>query len=113
MSNNNDKENKTQEEKEETEKNYNLFYIALGCFGVGCILFILTIVFTFVVKNGIAIYFLVSSMICELAAVSFLNGQKQKFGEEKREFVFKILSYVVMLAALIIFLMGMSANIIA
>ena len=113
MSNNSDKENKTQEEEQEIKKNYNLFYISLGCFGVGLILLVLTIVFTFVLKNGIAIYFLVSSMICELASISFLNGQKQKFGREKRESVFVILSYVVMGVALIIFLTGMSANIIA
>lgn len=93
----NEDEELTEEEKR--RKYMPLFYIASGCFGVGCILFILSIVFTFVVKNGTAIYFLIASMIAELASVSFLNAMKQKGGEGKLRTIFVILSYVVMVAA--------------
>lgn len=115
--NDNDK-NLSQENEELTEEDKRRqymphFYISLGCFAVGCVLFILSIVFTFVVKNGIAIYFLIASMIAELASVSFLNAMKQRGGEGKLRTIFVILSYVVMGAALAIFIAGTTAGIIA
>lgn len=86
------------------------FFIALGCFAVGCALFALAMVFTFAVKNGTAYYFIIATMISELAAVSFLNAQKKKGGDGKLRFAFVILSYIVMGAALAIFLMGTVAS---
>lgn len=109
MNDKNENVNKEIEEltEEEKRKQYMThFYISLGCFAVGCVLFILSILFTFVVKNGIAIYFLIASMIAELASVSFLNAMKQKGGEGKLRTIFVILSYVIMGAALIIFIAG-------
>ncbi|MGN0808309.1 MAG: hypothetical protein ACI4MN_07690 [Candidatus Coproplasma sp.] len=99
--------------EEEKRRNYmTYFYISVGCFGVGCILFILSIIFTFTVA-GIAVYFLIASMIAELASVSFLNAMKQKGGEGKLRTVFVILSYIIMGAALLIFIAGTTAGIIA
>ncbi len=104
---------KTNAEKmpESGKKFSQLFYIAIGCFAVGVILFILAIVFTLTIKNGIGIYFLISSMIAELACVSFLNGHKQKYGQTKLLFIFKILSYVVMGAGLAVFIIGTGINV--
>lgn len=119
MNGNNDgKENKNQEvlneenhTEEENKKSAAIyFYIALGCFILGCILFALAMVFTFAVVNGTAYYFIIATMISELASVSFLNAQKKKGGDGKLRSVFVILSYVVMGAALVIFVMGTVAN---
>ncbi|MGN1103423.1 MAG: hypothetical protein ACI4QI_00975 [Candidatus Coproplasma sp.] len=111
MNEDNQNLNKDEELSEEEKKKQYMphFYISLGCFSVGCVLLILSIVFTFVVKNGIGVYFLIASMIAELASVSFLNAMKQKGGEGKLRSVFVILSYVVMGAALIIFIAGTTA----
>lgn len=108
MNDNNENLNEDEELTEEEKRRLYmpLFYIAVGCFGVGCILFILSIIFTFVVKNGISVYFLIASMIGELASVSFLNAMKQKGGHGKLRTIFVILSYVVMGAALVIFIAG-------
>ncbi len=99
-----------QQQEENAKKVKTYFFISLGCFIAGCILFVLAMVFTFAVKNGTAIYFLISSMIFELASVSFLNAMKQRGYVGNLRTVFVILSYVVMCAALIIFLMGTVAN---
>ncbi|MGN1373100.1 MAG: hypothetical protein ACI4VK_03515 [Candidatus Coproplasma sp.] len=115
MNDNNQKSDRTEELREETEELTEEekrraymphFYISLGCFAVGCILFILSIIFTFVLKNGIAVFFLIGSMIAELASISFLNAMKQRGGEGKLRTVFVILSYVIMGAAMIIFIAG-------
>ena len=108
MSDNNENLNEDEEltEEEKRRQYMTYFYIAAGCFGVGCVLFILSIIFTFVVKNGISVYFLIASMIGELASVSFLNAMKQKGGHGKLRTIFIILSYVVMGAALVIFIAG-------
>lgn len=99
--------------EEEKRRNYMThFYISVGCFGVGSILFILSIIFTFTVA-GIAIYFLIASMIAELASVSFLNAMKLKGGNGKLRTIFVILSYIVMGAALLIFISGTTVGIIA
>lgn len=99
-----------QEQEENAKKIKIYFYISLGCFIVGCILFALVLVFTFAVKNGTAVYFIIASMVSELASVSFLNAMKQKGYDGKLRMIFVILSYIVMGAALIIFLMGTVAN---
>lgn len=100
-----------QSENEDNKKNATIyFFISLGCFILGCVLFTLAMVFTFAVKNGTAYYFIIATMISELASVSFLNAMKKKGGDGKVRFVFVILSYIVMGAALIIFLMGTVAS---
>ncbi|MGN0813321.1 MAG: hypothetical protein ACI4MQ_07425 [Candidatus Coproplasma sp.] len=108
MNDKNENINQTEELSEEEKKRSYMthFYISLGCFAVGCVLLILSIVFTFAVKNGIAVYFLIASMIAELASVSFLNAMKQRGGEGKLRTVFVVLSYVIMGVALIIFIAG-------
>lgn len=80
------------------------FYIAIGCFALGCVLFGIS----FAIK-GAGVYLLISSMISTLASVSFLNAQK-KHGETAACKVIRILSYVVMAAALIVFVIGMSVS---
>jgi len=108
---NNDKNKKPDENKEEPKEiNYKLLYVAIGCFAVGLIMFILTIVFAFTVPNGSAFYFLLASMILELAAISFVNAQKQRYGEGTKAKILRIACYVIMLAGVIIFVFGISAN---
>lgn len=111
-------DNQTDETKDELpeeqpeQKNFMThFYIALGCFITGCVLLALSIIFTFAVKNGVAVYFLISSMIAELASVSFLNAMKQRGGEGKLRTVFVILSYVIMGVALAILIAGTGTSI--
>ncbi len=113
MSNNENKEqlNETPEEHKESGNFMTHFYISLGCFAVGCVLLVLAIVFAFAVKNGIGVYFLIASMIAELASVSFLNAMKQRGGDGKLRTVFVILSYVVMGIALAIFIAGTGTSI--
>ena len=75
-------------------------YIAMGCFAVGCILLGLS----FVIK-GVGVHLLIASMVSELTSVTFLNAQKRRV-ETKACKVIRILSYVVMAVALIIFVVG-------
>ena len=100
----NDEEKKTEENTEVQNKSFLFLYIAIGCFAAGLILFVLS----FFIK-GAGVYFIISAMICELAAVSFINAQKRK-ANNKLCFVFTILSYVVMAAALAVFIAGMSVG---
>lgn len=107
-------DNQTQQQEEQQEvnpKNYMIhFYIALGAFIVATILLVLAIVFTFSIKNGIGVYFLISSMVASLAAASFLNAMKQRGGVGKLRTVFVILNYIVMGVALVIFIAGTASN---
>ena len=107
----NDNENKTPEagEEEKTEKDngknkFLCMYIAIGCFAAGCVLFALS----FLIK-GAGVYLLISSMIAELASVSFLNGQKRRVETSACKLI-RILSYVVMAAGLLVFIIGMSVS---
>lgn len=97
-------EQKNNDEMTETPengvKNFTLLYIAIGCFAVSCVLFALA----FVIKYA-GVYMLIASMICSLASVSFLNGQKRR-AYNKFCFVLRILSYAIMLAALAVFIIG-------
>lgn len=104
--------NETNEEQTPVDpKSYMThFYVALGSFIVGVILLVLALVFTFAVKNGTAVYFLISSMVATLAAVSFLNAMKLRGGTGKLRTVFVVLSYVVMGVALLIFIAGTVAS---
>lgn len=90
--------------EENGKKSLICFYIAIGCFALGCVLFGIS----FAIK-GAGVYLLISSMISTLASVSFLNAQK-KHGETAACKVIRILSYVVMAAALIVFVIGMSVS---
>lgn len=99
-------EEKTGEQPEENggKNSFICFYIAVACFALGCVLFGIS----FAVK-GAGVYLLISSMISELACVSFLNAQK-KHGENKACKIIRILSYVVMAAGIIVFVIGMSLS---
>lgn len=90
----------SEEETTPQTKSFLFLYIAIGCFAVGCALFVLS----FFIKN-VGVYFIVSTMICELAAVSFINAQKRKYNS-KVCLVFTILSYAVMIAAFGVFIIG-------
>ena len=96
----------TEEQPEENGGKSSLvcFYIAIACFALGCLLFGIS----FAIK-GAGVYLLISSMIAELACVSFLNGQK-RHGENKACKVMRILSYVVMAAGIIVFVIGMTVS---
>lgn len=91
-----------QEEQTPQEKNFLYFYISIGCFAVGALLFGLA----FAIKNA-GTYMLFASMISELASVTFLNAQKKKY-----DFVWikvvRVASYVIMGAALLIVIFGIS-----
>lgn len=89
---------------ENGKKNLLFLYIAIGCFAAGCVL----LGISFAVK-GAGVYMLIASMISELAAVSFLNAQKRN-GENLACKIIRILSYVVMVAAIIIVVIGMSVS---
>lgn len=92
--------------KPEKPVNFIRLYIAIGCFAAGVVLFILS----FFIKGGKAgIYLLISSMIGELAAVTFTNAQK-RVKETVLVKVFRYLSYAVMIAGLIIFIIGTTVN---
>ena len=108
----NDKQTETTETEEpadEGKKSFLNLYIAIGGFAVGCILFILSLTAAPKIGGSAGVYFLIASMISELASVSFLNAQKRK-AETKLRLIFTILSYVVMAAALGIFIAGMSVG---
>jgi len=102
--NKDDKNKPRNEEKEQTpqEKNYIFFFIAIGCFAVGALLFGLA----FAIKNA-GTYMLFASMISELASVTFLNAQKKKY-DFKWILIVRIASYVIMGAALVIVIFGFS-----
>lgn len=89
------------EENKNTEKpNFTLLYIAIGCFAVACVLFALAFII-----SGAGVYMLISCMILSLAAVSFINGQKRR-ATNKLCKIMQILSYVIMIAALAVFIIG-------
>lgn len=95
-------ESTTQDTQGDKKINFIRLYISIGCFAVGVILFILS----FVIKGGNAgVYLLISSMIAELAAVTFTNAQK-RISETVLVKVFRYLSYAVMIAGLIVFVIG-------
>ncbi|MCM1437603.1 MAG: hypothetical protein NC131_00125 [Roseburia sp.] len=99
-----DKQLKNEEQPEEGAKNFTFMYVAIGCFAAACILFALA----FLIKNA-GVYMLIASLISSLAAVSFLNAQKRKSYNTVCK-VIKILSYVVMIAALAVFVIGAAVS---
>lgn len=105
---NNDKNARLQPQEEQTpqEKNYLFFFISAGCFALGALSFILAFVLSIAIK-GIGTYLLFASMICELASVTFLNAQKRKYNF-KWIMVLRVASYVIMGAALVIVIFGLS-----
>ncbi len=85
----------------DTEKiTFTLLYVAIGCFAVSCVLFALAFVI-----SGAGVYLLIASMTCSLAAMSFINAQKRKAANKLCK-VFQILSYVIMFAAVAVFVWG-------
>lgn len=106
MSDNKDNKDKNTDLQPQTDdqpqgkKAFLCLYIAIGCLAAGCILFALS----FVIK-GFGVHMLIASMIAELAAVSFLNGQKKRT-PVKVGFALTIISYVIIAAALIVFVVG-------
>lgn len=96
----NNEDKNTEETKEEGVKSFTLLYVAIGCFAVACVLFALA----FLIK-GAGVYMLISSTVLSLAAVSFINGQKRR-AVNKLCKIFQILSYVVMIAALAVIIIG-------
>lgn len=79
------------------------FWIAVGCCAVGAVLLGLTF-------TVLGVYALLASLICELAAVSFLNGQK-KHGYFTLCKVVRVVSYAIMIAGVVImvWIIGMKA----
>lgn len=92
-------ENGTENGAPESNK-YLFMYIALGCFLLGCVLFALSFFI-----HGAGVYLLISSMISELACLSFINAQKRKVMTAACR-VTQILAYVIMFAAVIVFVLG-------
>lgn len=79
------------------------FWIAVGCCAVGAVLFGLTF-------TVLGVYALLASLICELASVSFLNGQK-KYGYFTLCKIVRAVAYAVMIAgiAVMVWIIGMKA----
>lgn len=104
-------EQKNTEEKPEDGGKVSFvdMYIAIGCMAVGAVLFILSLTAAPKIGGSAGVYFLVSSMICELASVSFLNAQKRK-AKTKAGFILALVSYAVMLAALAVFIVGVGVG---
>ncbi len=96
----NKKDKNTEETTEEGEKNFTLLYVAIGCFAASFVLFALSFFI-----SGAGVYLLIASMTCSLAAMSFINAQKRK-AVNKLCKIFQILSYVIMFAAVAIFVWG-------
>ena len=101
----NEENKNTEETSAEGEKNFKLLYVAIGCFAVAFILFALSIILPLVNVNGASVYLLIASMVTSLAAVSFINGQKRK-ATSKLCKIINVLSYVVMIAAVAVFIIG-------
>lgn len=79
------------------------FWTAIGCCAAGAVFF--GLMFTV-----LGVYALLASLICELASVSLLNGQK-KYGYFNACKVLRVVSYVIMAAgvAVMVFIIGMKA----
>lgn len=100
--------NKDEKNSEETvensapegAKNFIYLYIAIGCFAAACLTFALSFFI-----YGAGVYMLVASMTCSLAAMSFVNAQKRKAKNILCK-VLQILSYVIMFAAVAVFVIG-------
>ncbi len=79
------------------KKKFIFLYIAIGCFALGTVALGLAIGLSYVVK-GIGVYLLLTSMISEFCAMTFINAQK-KMQKSKLCLVFTVLSYIVLFAA--------------
>ncbi len=90
-------------------KKWLCLYIAIGCFAAGVILFALAIGLTLGGIKNVGVYLIIASMMCELAAISFLNAQK-RYATNKACTVIRVLSYAVMLAGLVFVLVGMGLS---
>lgn len=90
------------ENKNTENPTFTLLYIAIGCFAVACVLFALAFLI-----SGAGVYMLIASMTCALAAMSFINAQKRK-ATNKLCKIIQILSYVILFAAVAVFVIGAS-----
>lgn len=100
--NDNIQDNGGNEEKEQPaqEKIYLFFIIAAVCCGIGA----LALLLAFLIPNA-GVYMLVVCILCELASLAFLNNQKKRYNF-KLCLIVRIVSYAVLLAALVIFIIG-------
>ncbi len=90
------------EDKNTEKPTFTLLYVAIGCFAAACILFGLSFFI-----YGAGVYMLIASMTCSLAAMSFVNAQKRKAANKLCKII-QILSYVIMFAAVAVFVIGAS-----
>ena len=86
------------ENNNNNENNKTYFYIALGLLIAGAVAF--GVSFT---KLGI--YALIASMLCEIAAITFVNLQKKK-NDFKWLIYLKVAAYILFAAALLVFAGG-------
>lgn len=105
------KEDKNTEEEitdGEGAKSFTYLYIAIGCFAAACALFALALGLTaaHVIKDK-GVYLLIASMLCALAAMSFINAQKRK-AVNKLCKIMQVLNYVILFANLAVFVIGVS-----
>ena len=88
------------ENKNNEKPTFTLLYVAIGCFAAACLTFALSFFI-----YGAGVYLLIASLTFSLAAMSFINAQKRK-ATNKLCKVIQILSYVIMFAALAVFVIG-------
>lgn len=93
-------QNESGGEGENGRKSCVFFWIAIGCFIAGALLFALA----FLIK-GAGTALLIASMFSELACATFLNAQKKNY-----DFLWvkiaRVACYIVMGAGLAVFIMG-------
>lgn len=93
-------EKPAEETTQEGAKSFIFLYVAMGCFAAACVTFALSFFI-----YGAGVYMLIASLTCSLAAMSFVNAQKRKATNTLCK-VLQILSYVIMFAALAVFVIG-------
>jgi hypothetical protein len=94
--NNNKNANNINQQQEIEDENKVCFWVSVGLFAVGLILFVVSLFVTV-----IGFYGILASMIAQLAAITFLNVQK-KHGYFFACKVIRVLSYIVMIAGFLV-----------
>lgn len=95
------------EENEVKSTTRSFFYIAIGLLALAVIAFALTFIFSLIPATfGVGVYMLITSLILELAALSFLTTQKKK-NNFKAVFYLKIVTYVFLALSGITFVGGL------
>lgn len=103
---NNEEKNKQEPTPEDLKKRAIYTYVAIGGIAVGGVLLALAIGLSFAI-TGIGVYLLIASVVCEIAAVSFINSVERS-GKSKVTLILKIVSYVIMIVGFAIIILGMS-----